>query len=157
MQVSFTLTLQEFRTYQMYHRWGTPGRIISRMLVHLFYVVAALYLGGGHMLATVGIFLGFEVLLFLTLRFTTGRAFRQNPLVHDEQIISISPEILSMNSSKGKSELKWEAISRVITRGRLILLYMGQRQAVVVPTRAFESPGKEREFVALVAQYCKSI
>ena len=67
-----------------------------------------------------------------------GRMARRSDLMR-KQVMTVADDCFRAESSRGKTEVRWSAVPKILeTEGRLFV-YLTRHQAFIVPVRAFET------------------
>jgi hypothetical protein len=81
------------------------------------------------------------------------KAAREKPRFFEKKTMTISPEGLGLNSPSGASITRWHAVVWVIEYGEHAFIYLTEREALVVPKRAFADARQFDEFVDTARRY----
>ena len=85
--------------------------------------------------AIIGLFIFFTVLS------------RKNKTLLMEQVITLDENFLVCQSEYARSEVKWEAVQRVVCTRNHLFLYLSAQGAMLIPKRAFDSKEQRDKFV----------
>jgi hypothetical protein len=143
VRVRFTLTWSEYSSCQR--------RIQARLGRHW------LFIGADLVIAVVGIVIASPPLIFIGLFFAIGYSariwlfgpwlmWRRTPLMHAEQVVSVSDSGVTTELSNASSTADWTFWSRVRIVGNVYVLQGNQRGYLLIPRRAFGSPVDEQLF-----------
>jgi hypothetical protein len=81
------------------------------------------------------------------------RGMRRNPRVFEKKTMKVSPEGLHLSSSSGESITRWHAVAWVIEHGAHAFFYLTEKQALIVPRRAFADERQFEDFVDTARGY----
>jgi hypothetical protein len=114
---------------------------------------------GTYYYTSVGFFFGVTVVgvvrvAVLELRFAAdAKTIERDQRRAGTQRLTVGPEGLTESSRGSRLEFLWETIPEIVANDRYAFLYFANRQAVVVPRRAFQEQDEFTKFVALVKGY----
>ena len=120
-------------------------------------------IGADLAIAVVGIVIASPPLIFIGLFFAIGYSariwllgpwlmWRRTPLMHAEQVVSVSDAGVTTELSNASSTADWTFWSRVRIVGNAYVLQGKQRGYLLIPRRAFGSPADEQLF-----RHCRQI
>jgi hypothetical protein len=76
---------------------------------------------------------------------------RKNKTLHCDKTITLGEEAFIGESQYGRSETRWAMVQKLARTRTLILIYLAQESAVLIPRRAFESTEQWDAFY----EYCR--
>ena len=88
------------------------------------------------------ILIAFFVLLFIIL----SNLSRMNKTWLTDTVIALGPNGITSESQYGRSELKWNAVQKVVRTQAYIFIYVMQHGAIVIPRRAFSTDVERQQF-----------
>ena len=77
---------------------------------------------------------GFCLIIVLLIKISSMKKFFLG-----QRTLTISDELLVLESSNGRSELRWRIVQKCIRTRNHIFMYVSQQSSIVIPRRAFES------------------
>jgi len=88
------------------------------------------------------ILIAFFALLIIIL----SNISKMNKTVLADTVITLGSDGITSESQYGRSELKWNAIQKVVRTRSYIFMYVVQHGAIVIPRRAFSTGGEWEQF-----------
>ena len=152
IQVRYRLTLPEFMSACNAHwraqRLGTLSNIITGVIgVVLGIFLLALFFW----LAIVAIAAGVLLLFMTGIRWVLWRrAFRDARKYTDDILVRFDNDIVHVESSEGKSDLRWNFFTWYLETSTHVLLYTTRRNFSVLPKVSFQDAQSAEEFMNIV-------
>ena len=81
------------------------------------------------------------------------KAVRGKPRFFEKKTMTISPEGLGLSGPSGASITRWHAVVWVVEHGAHAFFYLTEREAVILPKRAFADTRQFEEFVDTARHY----
>jgi hypothetical protein len=81
------------------------------------------------------------------------RAVRGKPRFFQKKTMTISPEGLGLSDQSGASITHWHAVVWIVEHGAHAFIYLTEREAVILPKRAFADAQQAAEFVDTARHY----
>jgi hypothetical protein len=81
------------------------------------------------------------------------KAVREKPRFFEKKTMTISPEGLSLSGPSGASITRWHAVVWVVEHGEHAFFYLTEREALILPKRAFADARQFEEFVDTARHY----
>lgn len=143
-------------------RWGVPCGAVT----YFVYLAAQLPKDSPDKITAV-VFIGMALSLFIiapklfamtTLNgVKTLMRARQNTHLSGSFRVLVLPDELHFTSDASSHNYKWGAILKVTETPTHFFLWLSQREAIIVPRRAFESPEQEQTFGTTVRRYREAV
>ncbi len=95
-------------------------------------------------------------LTFFGVRLTVRnslRAARRNPRVFEPKTMTVAQEGLKVSGPSGDSCTRWHALTWIIEHGEHAFFYLTDKQALIVPRRAFADGRQFEDFVDTARRY----
>ena len=172
MNVEYTLAAEDyvaFFRYQMKHAPRTmgPSRYLGWLLLACCVLIVAGWIGrrvteGESLLPSAGDILLIVVLALIAFVYffsnrlaerSIVRAVRHDPPLQDKRTVSLAPEALSAGTADNVRTFPWNAVARIIEEGDEAFLFVSEKEAIIVPKRAFAEEGQFRAFLDTARQY----
>lgn len=159
IQIRYRLTLPEFMSacnaHWSAHRLGTLSNIITGVIgviVGIFLLVSFSWP------AIVAIAAGVLLLFMTGIRWVLWRrAFRDARKYNDEILVRFENDIVHVESSEGKSDLRWNFFTWYLNTPTHVLLYTTKRNFSVIPKASFQDAQMVEEFVNIVRSKLQKI
>jgi hypothetical protein len=172
MQAEYTLTLDDARAFFHYdlklsprarRRAGIPAwvwLIVLGMLLSVWLLLRLMR----PLTYSVDVFDGMILvsLVWFLFSYLSGprltvrrslKATRQKPRFFEKKTMTISPEGLGLSGPSGASITRWHAVVWIVEYGAHAFFYMTEREALILPKRAFADARQFAEFVDTARHY----
>ncbi len=172
MTVEYTLAPEDyiaFYRYQVKHapRAMGPSRYLGWLLLGCCVLIVAGWAGrkvteGASLIPTASDLLLVGVLALIALVYfssnrlaerSIARAVRHDPALQDKRSVSLSPEALSAGTAGNTRTFPWSAVARIVEEGDEAFLFVSEKEALIVPKRAFADAGQFKAFVDTARRY----
>lgn len=156
---SYTLTREEFQHMALRLFYNEPSIRRRRLIFQIFLTLAAFaayYMLSGIFPALIGAAILFLVLPF-ALRYGSRRAYSQTYDIQAKGPMGVTIQIAETHirlwRTHLRSEIDWEAVTRIDEDEVGFYLGYGPLQTIFVPRRVFQSAAEAQEFWTLTQAY----
>lgn len=140
--VTGRLNVKDMMTYLLYHNYSKLGGILTGVfgVVGMIGAPIMFYTGdniSGAVLALVGFIYGIYTPMSFYSR--ARRHLRTNPVFKHDMTYIFTSDALKVAIYTGKNEILWQDIFRIKILRSQVLIYLKEKQALILPVRNFES------------------
>jgi hypothetical protein len=77
------------------------------------------------------------------------RMYKKSPDMHGESLLELRPEAVRMKTAKASGDRPWNSFVKVVETPRLVLLFVNETSAHIIPKRAFKNEAEIAEFIEM--------